>query len=498
MGRFILNSRDEVAGKFYINPVAERKYTRMRCAKVSLPNTVTYAHPEEDLRFTTTRGTATQSYIISLQDLNSSDASAWATYLNNKLQAEGISDWQFVYDTNEGRFHISFTQNGTSKVVFTKECRLLGIKKDETMIHIADTSGKLSFTQQVGMSWPSIAFFVVEVTDANENMKYRLSTPSVVLGKQPVKDSPAGIQTSLNNVAASIPSTTGGSPWTVSWAVTSAGGDNIQMVMSWSAHPAGLSGNYQVAYYFNNANGYPETSETGLSNLYSQKNTGTALPDDLSKIATIATNYVNPITSGTQYEKTLNIPATEHTQADMVSLLNGLAIDGLTVTATGSNGYTLSYVRRTTPTASLYETGVLSIFSDSNVAGFNANFSYELNPFLASPATLAITLPTSPERPEIYFANVVNLVPYNHAYITCNIVTQECHASVGNEAVICEVPHAGAFMERHHYESNSEYYLPITRQDALSGIEIGIIDDLGRDLKSRLRGATYLVVLEME
>ena len=190
------------------------------------------------------------------------------------------------------------------------------------MTHIAYTSGKLSFTQQVGMSWPSIAFFVVEVTDANENMKYRLSTPSVVLGKQPVKDSPAGIQTSLNNVAASIPSTTGGSPWAVSWAVTSAGGDNIQMVMSWAAHPAGLSGTYQVAYYFNNANGYPETSETGLSNLYSQKNTATALPDDLSKIATIATNYVNPITSGTQYEKTLNIPATEHTQADMVSLPN--------------------------------------------------------------------------------------------------------------------------------------------------------------------------------
>ena len=96
MGRFILNSRDEVAGKFYINPVAERKYTRLRCAKVSLPNTITYAHPEEDLRFTTTRGTSTQDYVISLQELNSSDANAWATYLNNKLQAEGISDWQFV------------------------------------------------------------------------------------------------------------------------------------------------------------------------------------------------------------------------------------------------------------------------------------------------------------------------------------------------------------------------------------------------------------------
>jgi hypothetical protein len=53
-------------------------------------------------------------------------------------------------------------------------------------------------------------------------------------------------------------------------------------------------------------------------------------------------------------------------------------------------------------------------------------------------------------------------------------------------------------MERHNYENNSEYYLPISRQDAVSGIEIGIIDDLGRDLKSRLRGATYLVVLEME
>lgn len=496
--RIILNSVDERNGRFELQPSAEGKFTRLRCAKVTLPNTIEYAHPSEDLRFTTYRSGATQDHIISLEGCNSNDGNTWATFVNNKLQSEGITDWSFSYNEAVGKMTVVFAQNGTDKVVFTKACRLFGIKQGETMVHVAYNGGKLSFTQQVGISWPTVRNFVVEVADANENVLYRLYADTGVSGKQPIKNTAAQLQTTWNSNFTSIPSTTGGTPWTVSWAVTSTGVDDIQWAMSWATHPVVPSANYLVTYYFTNANGHPETSETGLSNLYSTKNTATATPDNLTKDGTVKYNYVDPISPGTPYEKTLDIPATEHTVNDMVSLINGLGIDGLTVTATGSNQYTLSYVRRTTATLTLYETGVLSIFSENTVAGWNGFSSYELNPFLASPATLVITLPESATRPNSSIGNVVNLVPYNHAYITCSIQTQECLASCGNEAVVAEVPHAGAFMARHHYENNSPYFLPITRQDALANVQIGIIDDLGRDLKSRLRGGSYLVVLEME
>jgi len=498
MGRFILNSRDEVAGKFYINPVAERKYTKLRCAKVTLPNSVTVAHPEEDLRFTTTHLTTTQNYIISLQDINSSDGNFWATYLNNELKQRGISDWFFRYDDNVGKFAVEFTANGTDKITFTKECRILGIEKGEVITHVTYVGGKLEFTQQVGQSFPSVANFVVEVADANENRKYYISQNVGLVGKLPAKLTTTDIQTVLNTSVTSIPSTTGGSPWAVTWTVVAGAGDSVTYTMNWAAHPAGLTGNYLVSYYYTNNNDYPETSETGLGSLFSTKNTGTALPDSLSAVGTVAYKFSDPTQNSTDYRKTLNIPETEHTQAEMVSLINGVGIDGLTASATGTNQYTLSYTPRTTATLTQYITGVVSIWADDTVAGFTQNFDYTLNPFPTAPATLVITLPTTPQRSDTFIKNVVNLVPYNHAYITCNIVTQDCHASVGNEAVIAEVPHAGSFLERHNYENNSDYYLPISRQDALSGIEIGIIDDLGRDLKSRLRGATYLVVLEME
>jgi flagellar biosynthesis protein FliQ len=498
MGRFILNSRDEVAGKFYINPVAERKYTRLKCAKVTLPNTITYAHPEEDLRFTTTHGGTTKDYIISLQGVNTSDANVWEDRLNDRIRQQGINDWVWNYDDNQGKFEINFTQNGTDRITFTKDCRILGITKGEVIAHVTYVGGKLEFTQQIGQSFPSTKNFVVEVADANENRKYYLSQDVGLLGKLQSKLTATDIQSVLNASVTSIPSTTGGLPWAVTWSVTAGVGDAVTYSMNWAAHPAGLSGNYLVSYYYTNNNGYPETSETGLGSLFATKNTGTALPDSLSALGTVAYNFSDPPQISTDYRKTLTIPATEHTQANMVTLINGLAIDGLTASATGTNQYTLSYTPRTTATLTQYITGVISIWADNTVAGFTQNFAYTLNPFPTAPATLVITLPTTPERTDTFVSNVVNLVPYNHAYITCNIVTQDCHASVGNEAVICEVPHAGAFMERHNYENNSEYYLPISRQDAVSGIEIGIIDDLGRDLKSRLRGATYLVVLEME
>lgn len=495
--RIILNSVDERNGRFELQPSAEGKFTRLRCAKVTLPNTVEYAHPSEDLRFTTYRSGTTQDYVISLEGCNSNDGNFWATFVNNKLSAEGITDWNFSYDEAVGKMTVVFEQNGTDKVVFTKACRLFGIKQGETMTHVAYNGGKLSFTQQVGMSWPSVTNFIVQVTDANENTKYLLTAPAILSGKAPQKDTPADLQTLFNTSYASIPSTTGGAPWVVSWAVTSAGGDNINFDMSWASHPTGLSGIYQLRFFYTNANGHPETSETGLSSFYTSRDTTVPLLT-FNQVGTIKTNYVDPINSPTEYEKTLVIPATEHTQADMVSLINGLGIDGLTVSATGTNQYTLSYVRRATPTLDLYETGVLSIFSETTVAGWNGFSSYELNPFLASPATLVITLPASATRANTFFGDVVNLLPYNHAYVTCSIQTQECLASCGNEAVIAEVPHAGEFMERHHYENNSPYFLPITRQDALANVQIGIIDDLGRDLKSRLRGGSYLVVLEME
>ena len=498
MGRFILNSRDEVAGKFFINPVAERKYTKLRCAKVTLPNSVTVAHPEEDLRFTTTHLATTQNYIISLQDINSSDGNFWATRINERIRQQGINDWVWNYDDNVGKFEVEFTANGTDSITFTKECRILGIEKGEVIAHVTYVGGKLEFTQQVGQSFPSVANIVVEVTDTNENRLYYSSQNVGLLGKLPAKLTAADIQSVLNASVTSIPSTTGGSPWAVTWTVVAGAGDSVTYTMNWAAHPVGLSGNYLVSYYYTNNNGYPETSETGLGSLFSTKNTGTALPDSLSAVGTVAYNFSDPTQNSTDYRKTLNIPATEHTQAEMVSLINGVGIDGLTASATGTNQYTLSYTPRTTATLTQYITGVVSIWADDTVAGFTENFDYTLNPFPTAPATLVITLPTTPQRSDSFIKNVVNLVPYNHAYITCNIVTQDCHASVGNEAVIAEVPHAGSFLERHNYENNSDYYLPISRQDAVSGIEIGIIDDLGRDLKSRLRGAPYLVVLEIE
>jgi hypothetical protein len=497
MGRFILNSSDEVAGKFYINPVAERKYTKLRCAKVSLPNTITTAHPEEDLRFTTKEGANTHNYVISLQDINSSDGFFWATRINERLKQQGINDWFFRYDDNVGKFDIEFPTNGTDSITFTKECRIFGITKGEVITHTTYNTGTLQFTQQIGTSFPSVGQFVVEVTDANENQKYLRAVNTGNLGKTTVKETAAGIQTFLNaNITAIYPQgNTAGGNFNVSWTVTAGAGDAVTYTMNWAAHPAGVSGAYLVRYYYLNNNGYPEVDETGLGSLFSSKNTATALPDSLVKSGTVAFTYANAPTSNTIYNKSLTIPATEHTQADMVTLINGVGVDGLTAAATGANQYTLTYVPRTVPTLTDFVTGTISIYSSKAVAGFSAGQVYELT--AASP-TLVITLPTNPERTDTFIRNVVNLVPYNHAYVTCDIVTQECHASVGNEAVIAEVPHAGAFMERHHYESNSNYYLPISRQDAVSGIQIGIIDDLGRDLKSRLRGAPYLVVLELE
>jgi flagellar biosynthesis protein FliQ len=496
--RVILNSVDEKNDRFFLNPIVDRPFSKMRCSKVSLPNTVEVAHPDEDLRFTTKHGANTKNYIISLQDINSSDGNFWATRINERLKQQGINDWFWRYDDNVGKFSVEFPGNGTDSITFTKECRIFGITKGEVIAHVTYVGGKLEFTQQIGQSFPSTKNFVVEVADANENRKYYLSQDVGLLGKLQSKLTATNIQSVLNTSVTSIPSTTGGLPWAVTWSVTAGVGDAVTYSMNWAAHPAGLSGNYLVSYYYTNNNGYPETSETGLGSLFATKNTGTALPDSLSALGTVAYNFSDPPQISTDYRKTLTIPATEHTQANMVTLINGLAIDGLTASATGTNQYTLSYTPRTTATLTQYITGVISIWADNTVAGFTQNFAYTLNPFPTAPATLVITLPTTPERTDTFVSNVVNLVPYNHAYITCSISTEDCNASVGNDAVIAEVPHAGAFMERHHYENNSPYFLPITQKDALSSIEIGIIDDRGRDLKSRFRGAPYLVVLELE
>lgn len=500
MGRFILNSRDEVAGKFYINPVAERKYTRLKCAKVTLPNSVDLAHPEEDLRFTTTHGGTTKDYIITLQNLNYSDAALWATYLNNELQQRGISDWVFRYDANRGQFAVDFTGNGTDKVTFTKDCRIFGITKGEVMTHTTYNGGVLEITQEISMSFPSTQFFVVEVYDSNGDRKFFVQKNDVaILGKVPNKPTATEIVNVLNVAFTSITSTTGGTPWAVTWTVVAGAGDVMNYTLSWAAPPPGLSGDYEVAYYYTNNNGYPEKDETGLTDLRSLQNTGTGA-GSLAQAGTVAYTVTapRPIALYANYRKSLTIPETEHTASEMADLFNNVGIDGLTASAgPAANQFTISYTPRTVATATEFVTNNVNIWADETVAGFTQNFAINLSGSPA-PSTQVITLPTNPSRPDTFISNVVNLVPYNHAYITCNIVTQDCYASVGNEAVICEVPHAGAFMERHNYENNSEYYLPISRQDAVSGIEIGIIDDLGRDLKSRLRGAPYLVVLEME
>lgn len=500
MGRFILNSRDEVAGKFYINPVAERKYTRLKCAKVTLPNSVDIAHPDEDLRFTTTHGATTKDYIITLQNLNYSDAAFWATYLNNELRQRGITDWIFRYDTLRGQFAVEFTANGTDKVTFTKDCRIFGITKGEVMTHTTYNGGVIEITQEISMSFPSVYYFIVEVYDSSGERKFFVEKNDVaLLGKFPQKTTATEIVNILNVAFTSITSTTGGSPWPVTWSVVAGAGDAMNYTMSWAAPPPGLSGDYEVAYYYGNNNGYAEKDETGLTDLRSLQNTATGA-GSLAQTGTIAYNVTapRPILAYANYRKSLTIPETEHTPSEMADLFNNIGIDGLTASAgPASNQYTLSYTPRTTATATEFVTNNVNIWPDATTAGFTQNFALNLSGSPA-PSTIVITLPTNPSRPDSFISKVVNLVPYNHAYITCNIVTQDCHASVGNEAVICEVPHAGAFMERHNYENNSEYYLPISRQDAVSGIEIGIIDDLGRDLKSRLRGATYLVVLEME
>ena len=496
--RVILNSIDEKNDRYFLNPIVDRPFTKMRCSKVSLPNTVEVAHPDEDLRFTTKQGANTHNYIISLQDINSSDGNFWATRINERLKQQGINDWSFSYDDNVGKFEVVFSTNGTDSITFTKECRIFGITKGEVITHVSYKSGTLQFTQQIGRSFPSVGQFVVEVTDGNENQKYlRVVDTGTFLGKNAPKETAAGIQSFLNsNITAIYPR--GGSPpgdWIVSWTVTAGAGDAVTYTMNWNTHPAGVTGDYLVRYYYLNNNGYPEVDETGLGSLFSSKNTANALPDSLVKSGTVAYSYANAPTSNTFYNKTLTIPATEHTQANMVTLINGVGIDGLTASATGANQYTLTYVPRTTATLTQFVTGTLSIYSSEAVAGFSSGQVYELT--TASP-TLVLTLPTNPERTDTFIQNVVNLVPYNHAYVTCSISTEDCNASVGNDAVIAEVPHAGAFMERHHYENNSPYFLPITQKDALSSIEIGIIDDRGRDLKSRLRGAPYLVVLELE
>lgn len=498
--RIILNSTDEKNDRFFLNPIVDRPFTKMRCSKVSLPNTVEIANDDEDLRFTTKEGANTHDYIISLQGINSSDGNVWEDKLNKLIKQQGINDWVWDYDDNEGKFEIDFTQNGTDSITFTKDCRILGIIKGDVITHTTYNGGTLQFTQQIGMSFPSVGQFAVEVTDGNENQKYLRVVNTGNLGKTTVKETAANIQTFLNanitNIAPRGDSPPGG--WSVSWAVTAGAGDAVSYTMSWAAHPAGVTGDYLVRYYYLNNNGYAEVDETGVGSLFSLKNTADPLPDSLVKSGTVAYTFADAPTSNTDYNKTLTIPATEHTQAEMVSLINGFGMDGLTASATGANQYTLSYTPIVVPTPTQYTTGVISIFSDTTIAGFNESFSYELNSFLAIPATLVITLPTNPSRPQTFVSNVVNLVPYNHAYITCSISTEDCNASVGNDAVVCEVPHSGSFMQRHHYENNSPYFLPITQKDALSSIEIGIIDDRGRDLKSRLRGAPYLVVLELE
>jgi len=500
--RVILNSVDEKNDRFFLTPIVDRPFTRMRCSKVSLPNTIETAHPDEDLRFTTTHGSTTQNYIISLQGVNVSDANVWEDRLNDRIRQQGINDWVWNYDDDEGKFEINFTQNGTDKITFTKDCRILGIKKGDVITHTSYNGGTLQFTQQIGRSFPSVGQFVVEVTDANENQKYLRVVDTGNLGKATQKETAANIQTFLNaNITNIYPrNDSPAGDWIVSWAVTAGAGDAVTYTMSWATHPAGVTGDYLVTYYYLNNNGYAETSETGVGSLFSSKNTADPPASrNLVKSGSVGYNFTDPPQTDTTYRKTLTIPATEHTQAEMVSLINELGMVGLTASATGANQYTLSYTPIIVPTPTDYTTGVISIFSNTNVAGFTANFSYELNSFLAVPATLVITLPTTPERTDNTFvSNVVNLVPYNHAYITCSISTEDCNASVGNDAVIAEVPHAGSFMERHHYENNSPYFLPITQKDALSSIEIGIIDDRGRDLKSRLRGAPYLVVLELE
>ena len=498
--RVILNSVDEKNDRYFLNPIVDRPFTRMRCSKVSLPNTVEVAHPDEDMRFTTKQGANTHNYIISLQDINSSDGNFWATRINERLKQQGINDWSFSYDDNVGKFEVVFSTNGTDSITFTKECRIFGITKGEVITHVSYKSGTLRFTQQIGTSFPSVNQFVVEVTDANENQKYLRAVNTGNLGKIPLKATATELQTFLNaNITAIYPQgNTGGADWIVSWVVTAGAGDAVTYTMSWATPPAGvpLGDDFYVRYYYTNNNGYPEVDETGLGSLFSSKNTAD-LPAirNLVKSGTVAYSYANAPTTNTDYNKTLTIPATEHTQANMVTLINGLAIDGLTASATGANQYTLTYVPRTTATLTQFVTGTLSIYSSEAVAGFSAGQVYELT--AASP-TLVLTLPTNPERTDTFIQNVVNLVPYNHAYVTCSISTEDCNASVGNDAVIAEVPHAGAFMERHHYENNSPYFLPITQKDALSSIEIGIIDDRGRDLKSRFRGAPYLVVLELE
>jgi hypothetical protein len=499
--RVILNSTDEKNDRFFLNPIVDRPFSKMRCSKVSLPNTIEIAHSDEDLRFTTKQGANTHNYIISLQGVNTSDANVWEDRLNDRIRQQGINDWVWNYDDDEGKFEINFTQNGTDSITFTKDCRILGILKGDVITHTSYKGGTLQFTQQIGRSFPSVGQFVVEVTDANENQKYlRVVDTGNSLGKTPPKETAAGIQAFLNsNITAIYPR--GGSPsgdWIVSWVVTAGAGDAVTYTMSWATPPAGvpLGDDFYVRYYYLNNNGYAETSETGMSTLFSIKNTNDPPADrNLVSSGTIAYSYADAPTSNTDYNKSLTIPATEHTQADMVTLINDVGIDGLTASATGANQYTLTYVPRTTATLTEFVTGTLSIYSSEAVGGFSAGQVYELT--AASP-TLVITLPTTPERTDTFVSNVVNLVPYNHAYITCSISTEDCNASVGNDAVIAEVPHSGSFMQRHHYENNSPYFLPITQKDALSSIEIGIIDDRGRDLKSRLRGAPYLVVLELE
>ena len=498
--RVILNSVDERNDKFYLSPIVDKPFTRLRCSKVSLPNTITTAHPDEDLRFTTTHGGTTKDYTISLQDLNSSDGNEWTTYLNNELRQRGISDWSFRYETNVGKFAVDFTANGTDKVTFTKDCRILGITKGEVMTHTTYNGGVIEITQEISMSFPSVYYFIVEVYDSNLERKFFVEKNDVaLLGKVPTKLTATEIVNILNTAFTSITSTTGGSPWPVTWTVTAGAGDVVNYTMSWAAPPPGLSGGYEVAYYYGNNNGSPETSETGLSDLRSLQNTASGA-GTLSQAGTVAYSVTapRPILAYANYRKSLTIPATEHTQANMVTLFNNVGIDGLTASAgPAANQFTLSYTPRTVATATQFVTNNVNIWPDETVAGFTQNFALNLSGSPA-PSTIVITLPTQPSRPDTFIGNVVNLVPYNHAYITCSISTEDCNASVGNDAVIAEVPHAGAFMERHHYESNSPYFLPITQKDALSSIEIGIIDDRGRDLKSRLRGAPYLVVLELE
>jgi len=498
--RIILNSTDEKSERFFLNPIVDRPFTKMRCSKVSLPNTVEIANDDEDLRFTTTHGGTTKDYIITLQNLNYSDAALWATYLNNELRQKGINDWIFRYDANRGQFAVDFTANGTDKVTFTKDCRILGITKGEVITHTTYNGGVLEITQEISMSFPSTQFFVVEVYDSSGERKFFVEKNDVaILGKVPNKPTATEIVNVLNVAFTSITSTTGGTPWAVTWTVAAGAGDVMNYTMSWAAPPPGLSGDYEVAYYYTNNNGYPEKDETGLTDLRSLQNTGTGA-GSLAQAGTVAYNVTapRPIALYANYRKSLTIPETEHIASEMADLFNNIGIDGLTASAgPGANQYTLSYTPRTVATATEYVTNNVNIWPDETVAGFTQNFAINLSGSPA-PSTQVITLPTNPSRPDSFISNVVNLVPYNHAYITCSISTEDCNASVGNDAVIAEVPYAGSFMQRHHYENNSPYFLPITQKDALSSIEIGIIDDRGRDLKSRLRGAPYLVVLELE